>query len=349
MKKLLAIIVLGLLLSSNAYAKKGSGELKLSKRTMTDLMMYMYGASNPKYSAGKNKKNKPMLMVISEDGKHSYYYYCPHAQCEDGNFVHMAKTSCEKSSSGSPCYLFAKKRRIVWDNGVDVKGKSRIIKRKLLREPYKIAQIIQELGFYDGNINELPGIDYDTAKIDDSKKITGKTDNYDYPSLISSLGSNLKGDWKTYVGYPEKYKAWTMAKRKDGDMSYGFQTSNSSWNVATSKAFDRCDKYVKENPKKYPKSTICVLYYKGSTPTTDKEKFQAAQNYYGEDITYNFFSKYPYILDNQDNFITKKKKVKKKNTSSSDLTTQLKELKKLLDEGVLTQEEFKQAKKKLLD
>ena len=35
--------------------------------------------------------------------------------------------------------------------------------------------------------------------------------------------------------------------------------------------------------------------------------------------------------------------------SKEDLTTQLKELKELLDEGVLTQEEFTKAKKKLLN
>ena len=45
----------------------------------------------------------------------------------------------------------------------------------------------------------------------------------------------------------------------------------------------------------------------------------------------------------------KKKKITKKTTSSSDLTTQLKELKQLLDDGILTEEEFTKAKKKLLD
>ena len=47
--------------------------------------------------------------------------------------------------------------------------------------------------------------------------------------------------------------------------------------------------------------------------------------------------------------ITKKKKVTKKTTSSSDLVAQLKELKQLLDDGVITEEEFAKAKKKLLD
>ena len=57
MKKFSAIVVLGLLLSVNAYAKTGSGELKLSKEIMIYFLQYMYGTSNPKYSDGANKKN----------------------------------------------------------------------------------------------------------------------------------------------------------------------------------------------------------------------------------------------------------------------------------------------------
>ena len=40
---------------------------------------------------------------------------------------------------------------------------------------------------------------------------------------------------------------------------------------------------------------------------------------------------------------------KKKTVSKSELTKELKELKKLLDEGIITQEEFEQGKKKLLE
>ena len=58
MKRLLAylFIVLGLLLSGNAYAKVGKGELKLSKSTMNNLMQYLYGAGNSKYSGHAKKK-----------------------------------------------------------------------------------------------------------------------------------------------------------------------------------------------------------------------------------------------------------------------------------------------------
>ena len=61
MKKLLGIVFLGLLLSSNAYAKVGKGELKLSKSTMNNLMQYLYGAGNSKYS-GHAKKKKPAIV-----------------------------------------------------------------------------------------------------------------------------------------------------------------------------------------------------------------------------------------------------------------------------------------------
>ena len=174
MKKVFGIIVLGLLLSGNVFAKTGKGELKLSQTTMENLMLYMYGANNPKYSDGANKKNKPMLMAISADGKSSYYYYCPYTNCSDGNYVYKAIERCEKKSNGSPCYLFASKRRIKWKNSLNTKSTN--IKRTLLKEPYQIAKIIQDLGFYDKDISELPGIDYDTAKLDDSTTITGKND-----------------------------------------------------------------------------------------------------------------------------------------------------------------------------
>lgn len=58
MKKLFLVLLFGFIFSENAYAKKGSGELKLSKKIMTEVLMYMYGASSPKYSDGANKKKQ---------------------------------------------------------------------------------------------------------------------------------------------------------------------------------------------------------------------------------------------------------------------------------------------------
>jgi len=341
MKKLFLVILFGFIFSENAYAKVGKGELKLSKSTMEHLMLYMYGANNPKYSDGANKKNKPMLMTISKDGKYSHYYYCPYTTCEDGNYVFKSIKKCEKRSNGSPCYLFASKRRIKWKNSINTKPTN--IKRKLLKEPYQIAKIIQDLGFYDDDISKLPGIDYNTAKLDNTTTITGKKDNYDYPSLIASLSSSHKSDWKEYVESNYKYKVWFMAKRKDKDMTYSWQTGN-NLKSTEQKGFDRCNNFVKEKPKRYPKDAICILYYKGTTPTTDNEKIKTARIYYGESKANVFFEKYPYVLNKKIN-IKKEKQIEQ----SSDVVSQIKELKKLFDEGVLSKEEFEKAKKKLLN
>ncbi len=53
--------------------------------------------------------------------------------------------------------------------------------------------------------------------------------------------------------------------------------------------------------------------------------------------------------DEEKKKVKKKKKPKKETASSSALAEELKELKKLYDEGILTEEEFTKAKKKLLD
>jgi len=163
MKKIIASLILAVMLFGPAQANKsGKGELKLSKQMMTQVMMYMYGAGNPKYSGDEKKKHHPMVMAISKGGRFSSYYYCPYPTCEDGNEAYKAIQKCEKRSGGNTCYIFARKRKIVWDNGSP--RKERKIKKNLLKDPYSVAKKIQDLGFYDGDISELPGIDYKTGQ-----------------------------------------------------------------------------------------------------------------------------------------------------------------------------------------
>ena len=350
MKKVfLAILVISFLLSENSFAKIGNGELNLSKSTMISLMKYLYGAGNPKYSGNAKKKNKPMVIAISENGLNSFYYYCSYPSCDSDNYVYKAIKKCEKRSAGTSCYLFATKRRIQWKNSIN--KKSTTIKKKLLKDPYQVAKIIQDLGFYDDDISKLPGIDYDTAKLDDSTTITGKKDNYDYPSLIAKQRTIHKSNWKEYVEYDLKYKAFVMAITKTkNDMTLGWEADDTSSEDVIKKAFDRCNKYLKQKPKNYPKDSICILYYKGTTPTTDKEKIETAKKYYSQTEVERFFEKYPYILNDANNSLLKKSKITKKITQSNDdIVSKLKDLKELFDSGVLTKEEFEKAKKKLLN
>jgi hypothetical protein len=150
--------------SNIAYAANwGKGELKLSKATMEHLMMYLYGAGQPDYGFGKYK-NKPTIFVVSKNGNWSYYQYCPYTQCIDADQPRAIKR-CEKSSRGSPCYVMALKRRIVWKNG----NKKLRIKKSLLKNPTNVALAIKQAGFYDGDIYKLAGIDYKTGQLIDEK------------------------------------------------------------------------------------------------------------------------------------------------------------------------------------
>ena len=53
-------------------------------------------------------------------------------------------------------------------------ARSTKVSKKLLKEPYQIAKLIQDLGFYDGDISELPGIDYKTGQLDEEKRLQEK-------------------------------------------------------------------------------------------------------------------------------------------------------------------------------
>ncbi len=187
---LFAFIFIFLVLPETTFAKVwGRGEVKLDKPTMEHLMMYMYGAGNTKYH-GK-RKNKPDLFVLSEDGKWSSYYYCPmEYQCDDSISIQAtAIKKCEKRSIGKKCYVFALKRRIVWKNG----GPKLRIKKKDLKSPYKVAKLIQDAGFYDGDITELAGIDATSGQIDNEIKITGqkKTNNTSEDNNTSNTDTDI--------------------------------------------------------------------------------------------------------------------------------------------------------------
>ena len=170
--RLFLSIILTFLLFNPSYAKWGSGPLKLTKETMEVVIMYMYGAGNKQYSGNTKRKNDPSVMAISQNGVGYMYSYCPseyQGNCVPPNSYRIMKM-CEKHSNGSPCFIFAKKRRIVWKNG----GSKLKIKKKDLKSPYVVAKKIQEAGFYDGELSELVGIDVETGQVNEDIKITGQ-------------------------------------------------------------------------------------------------------------------------------------------------------------------------------
>ena len=190
MKKILTYLFLTIFVSSNftySYAKWGKGTLKMDKSSLEHFLVYIYGGGSETLSVSKNKRSDPMIFTIAQDGKMSHYYFCPYAEgCKvDNNIQFKSETNCMKRSNGSKCYTFAIGKRIVWKNG----NKKIKIKQKDMKSPYVIAKKIQEAGFYDGDINNLAGINMKTGRIDNSIKITGEDKKNN--EQVSNSSSNI--------------------------------------------------------------------------------------------------------------------------------------------------------------
>ena len=211
-KKTIIILLVFSLIPHFALAKRGKGALILDQYTMENVLRYMYGAGGEKVSGHASRKNDPMLMVVSEDGMTSYYYYCPREYraygCMNQNTKKKAMIKCEEYSNGSKCFVFAEKRKIVWKNG----NKKITIKMKDLKSPYVVAKKIQEAGFYDGDISQLTGINIQTGQIDEQIKITGEDKT---ESKLSSTEINNNDDLtEQLISLSNLYKDGILTKKE---------------------------------------------------------------------------------------------------------------------------------------
>ena len=73
MKKILGIVLLGLLWCNMSFAAEydGKGELKLSNHAVKYFIIYIRGTSNT-----------PGTFYVTEDGRDVYYWTCPYGQCQ---------------------------------------------------------------------------------------------------------------------------------------------------------------------------------------------------------------------------------------------------------------------------
>ena len=144
MKKILGIIVLSLLLSGNAHSVRqdGSGELKISYRTLQNFKAYLRGYTS---ESGKSLNNKPMVFWVTADGTDSTFWYCSHGQCRGSSPV-VEQRICEKQT-GQECFRFARKNSVRWKNGINP-GKGAQSKFNAKMSDREIVAKLTELGFY---------------------------------------------------------------------------------------------------------------------------------------------------------------------------------------------------------
>ena len=144
MKKLLGIVVLGLLWGNTSFAGYGAGELTMSEGAVLSFQKYL-----------KGKKGKPMRFLISEDGLLTHWWYCPYSQCVPGGDTQEAKICSRKART--PCHTFAVGRSVKWKNAINPGGKAASFAGRYTNK-YDLEEIkkrLTELGFYGGSVTQI--------------------------------------------------------------------------------------------------------------------------------------------------------------------------------------------------
>ena len=126
--------------SASAFKQhRGQGEVKISQGVFDILEFYLSGGkygklrNNPPEWAKSMLKShwNPMFLIISKDGEQVHWYYDPHGDRADMNPNYLGKASvkCGKRGHGD-CFVFAERRKIVWQNGINPKKGTLIKKNK---------------------------------------------------------------------------------------------------------------------------------------------------------------------------------------------------------------------------
>ena len=106
---ILVLLVVGVA-SCRSGGYSGSGPIQFSDGVLRNYDNYI-------------SRETPMSFAVTEDGKNSFYYYCPwnyQGHCEalaDTQIIYQ----CEKRHK-SKCLVFARGKQIVWDNPGDWRG-----------------------------------------------------------------------------------------------------------------------------------------------------------------------------------------------------------------------------------
>ena len=155
MKLLFKLILIILLICNKSFAKAGKGELKLDKYTLETFLIYLF-AEQPDKNIGNNVKAKPLVFSVDENGWSHSYYYCNYDRCNETGAESQARLKCEKNSNFVRCWTFARKKRLVWKNSINTKNLN--LSTYIKQGKLYVAKILQDKGFYDGDIYELEGI-----------------------------------------------------------------------------------------------------------------------------------------------------------------------------------------------
>ena len=173
MNKILGIIVLGLFLSGNAYAfTKGEGEVKMTDKALNHFIDYVQGKSNFKKKKGDTKP-KPSMFILSSNGNWTAAWFCPYSNgCVDSLSAKTIK-ECERET-GTTCGVFAARRTIYWDNGINTKKKKARFKSQMSGS--EIRAKLTDLGFIGSSTSAATTTKPKITKKKEVKKLKNNED-----------------------------------------------------------------------------------------------------------------------------------------------------------------------------
>tara|TARA_B100000900_G_C20428635_1_gene654033 strand:- start:15 stop:815 length:801 start_codon:yes stop_codon:yes gene_type:complete len=169
MRKILVFITLSFFIFNYSYSfTKGKGEVKMSEESINHFINYIHGNGLKKLPEHDHKP-KPSMMIMSSNGKWTSSWYCPWTQCVDTRSEKTIK-ECERDT-GVSCGVFAARRTIYWDNGINTKKNKAKFKSKMSAS--EIRAKLKEYGFI-GNIIKKDENNKSTKKIAKKTKVKGE-------------------------------------------------------------------------------------------------------------------------------------------------------------------------------
>lgn len=132
MKRTLVIVFLCLLFSQNTFAS-GAGEIILTDKVVWNFERYL-------------KFKKPVVFLVTVDGKDSIGWRCPHNECVPTGAMNEIKL-CEREF-GKKCFVFAKRRTIKWNSTKSAAAKRKDKKFSSKDSLNEIKTKLTKLGLY---------------------------------------------------------------------------------------------------------------------------------------------------------------------------------------------------------
>ena len=146
---------------SNANAGYGKGDLTLTENGVKGFHEYIQGA-----------QGIPLRAVVTNDGNHFFWRYCPAAQCAPEGDTEAVKY-CERETN-LICATFAVGREVKWRNGINPGGKEARFKKSMTLD--EVRDKLAALGFLDNDYKKKVS---DTNKTDISKRLETLTSLYE--------------------------------------------------------------------------------------------------------------------------------------------------------------------------